>query len=100
MGKNSRWWDSLGNRLNWDKQLKAVCPLQGSKENSGIPEPIARLVYEEYSAHYGTTQSFDRIQERGGFGVTEVIAALADIIERERSNGTDGSSEGSSRKAK
>lgn len=97
MEKNSRWWDSLGNYAFWTRGTPNVLPIQGAKNFNGIPEPIARLVYEEYSAHYGTRQSFERIHERGGFGAAEVIAALADIIERERGNGTDGSSEGSSK---
>lgn len=58
-----------------------MVPFQGTHSTvSGIPEPIARLIYEEY--HHD--QSFERLHERGGFGVGEALAALADIIERER----------------
>lgn len=53
-------------------------------ESPTIPEPIARLAYEEYSRRMGTDQSFERIHQRGGFGYTEVISLLADLIERER----------------
>lgn len=49
-----------------------------------LPEPIARLAYEEYVNQGHGNQSFDRLHERGGFGVTEVISLLADLIERER----------------
>ena len=49
-----------------------------------LPEPIARLVYEQYAYQFGTEQSFERLHERGGFGHREVIALLADLIERER----------------
>lgn len=49
-----------------------------------VPEGVARLAYEEYSYQYGTGQSFERLHERGGFGEYELIALLADLIERER----------------
>lgn len=47
----------------------------------GLPESILLLAHEEYAAQ-GHSQSFERIQERGGFGVMEVIALLADHLER------------------
>lgn len=37
----------------------------------------------------GKYQSFERLHERGGFGYTEVISLLADLIERERSEFAD-----------
>jgi hypothetical protein len=49
-----------------------------------LPEEIARLAYEEYANQGHGDQSFARLHERGGFGVTEVITLLADLIERER----------------
>jgi hypothetical protein len=51
-----------------------------------IPEGIARLAYEQYSFLYGTSQSFERMNERGGFGTLEIIGLLADLVERERSS--------------
>jgi len=50
-----------------------------------LPEEIARLAYEEYANQGHGGQSFERLHERGGFGVTEVITLLADLVERERS---------------
>ena len=48
---------------------------------SEISEDIVRLAYAEYHKQH-PAQSFERIQERGGFGVHEVIRLLADHIER------------------
>lgn len=76
--RNGRWWLSLGS--GWKRGKDGFVPFLGSESITGIPEPIARLVYEEY--HYD--QTFERLHERGGFSAAECIAALADIIERER----------------
>jgi len=46
-----------------------------------LPMGILRLAHEEYSAQ-GHVQSLKRIQERGGFGVLEVIYLLADHVNR------------------
>lgn len=80
MKRNGRWWKSLGAGA-WRRGAPGFVPFQGGHSTiTGIPEPIARLIYEEY----GNDQTFDRLHERGGFGTGEAIAALADIIERER----------------
>ena len=44
-----------------------------------LPEPILRRAHEEYVSQY-PGQSFDRIQERGGFGVLELVGLLADAL--------------------
>jgi len=60
-------------------------PIQGARTTHSIPEPIARLAHDEYARIYGADyQTFERLHERGGFGVGEVIALLADALERER----------------
>lgn len=41
-----------------------------------IPWRMAELVYEEYSRKYGTSQSLERIAERGGFGDEEILDFL------------------------
>lgn len=41
-----------------------------------ISEEIARKAYEVFSHLYGTSQSFERIHERGGFSSREIIAFL------------------------
>ena len=37
-----------------------------------IPWDLAEIIYEVYSAMYGTSQSLERLAERGGFGWAEV----------------------------
>lgn len=48
-----------------------------------LPEPVLRLAQEEYDRRF-PGQPYERMQQRGGLGVLEVVALLADIIERER----------------
>lgn len=59
-----------------------------TRRRSTIPEGIARLAYDEYAARYGTDQSFERLHERGGFGVLEIVTLLADRVERLQSGRT------------
>jgi len=49
------------------------CPVQ---DGDDIPMWLARLVYKGYSSRYGTQQSLERIIERGGFGMGEVVVCL------------------------
>lgn len=79
----------VGRFLFHYNDFKKRVPLQvrlKHNEKTTIPEPIARLAYEEYSYQFGTEQSFERLHERGGFGYQEALALLADLIEREREN--------------
>lgn len=51
-------------------------PVQGGLGHKGpstIPRWLAEIVYEGYSNRYGTSQSLDRMGERGGFGREEVV---------------------------
>jgi hypothetical protein len=50
-------------------------------ERPTLPEGILRLAHAEYAKQHHR-QSFERIQERGGFGITEVVALLADAAVR------------------
>ncbi len=43
---------------------------------AGVKEEIAREAYKEYADEGHGGQSFERLQERGGFDVTELIALL------------------------
>jgi hypothetical protein len=72
-------------RGRWLRDMRAgpQVPIQ-SDHLTRIPEPVARLAYEQYAYEYGTDQSFERLHERGGFGTGEALALLADLIERER----------------
>ena len=40
-----------------------------------VPEAVARAAYEVYH-HMHSSQSFERLHERGGFGVGELVAFL------------------------
>ncbi len=40
-----------------------------------LPETVARMAFEVYH-HLWPNQSFERLHERGGFGVGEVVAML------------------------
>lgn len=47
-----------------------------------IPWEYAAEAYKEYSAQYGTQQTLERLAERQGFGVEEIIKLLVQRIER------------------
>lgn len=74
----SRWYTG---RAGVQKRV----PMQHSRHHEpGIPEPIARLAYEEYANQGHGSQSFDRLHERGGFSEAEIVLLLSDLIERSR----------------
>jgi hypothetical protein len=41
-----------------------------------VQEGISRQAYAVYSHIYGDSQSFERLNERGGFGIGELVAYL------------------------
>lgn len=43
---------------------------------------IAKVAYKEYKAQYGNSQSLERMAERGGFGVEELVNLLYNWIVR------------------
>lgn len=47
-----------------------------------VPRTIAEVVYKEYAAEYGISQSLDRLGERGGFGWTEMVNLLFSRVVR------------------
>lgn len=58
-------------------------PVQVSRRSmgtgyTGVRREVAEAAYEEYAAQYGTSQSFDRLHERGGFGVEELLSLLTE----------------------
>ncbi len=55
-------------------------PLQPVAGRCVVPEPIARMAYDEYARHYGTDQSFEHLHERGGFGTIELMHLLCERI--------------------
>ena len=55
---------------------ESICPIQ---DGDSIPMWMARLVYKRYGQRFGNSQSLERIIERGGFGVGEVIILLTEL---------------------
>jgi hypothetical protein len=53
------------------------------KERIELPEPVLRLAQAEYDRQF-PGQPYERMQERGGLGVLEIIGLLADALERTR----------------
>lgn len=47
-----------------------------------IPWSTAEIIYRAYSRLYGTSQSLERLAERGGFGWSEVQLIFADLKKR------------------
>ena len=46
------------------------------QDGENIPEWLARVVYKGYVSRYGSEQSYERLRERGGFGIGEVVWLL------------------------
>jgi hypothetical protein len=69
-------------------------PIQGREnytgENVSIPWEMAEMAYAEYSERYGTTQSLERLAERQGFGVYEIIELLCARIKRLSAQSNEG----------
>lgn len=51
-------------------------------QDNSIPYEVAEEIYKEYSTRYGTSQSLQRIGERGGFGKMEAIRLLFERVKR------------------
>jgi hypothetical protein len=52
------------------------------RSGASIPKIIAEEAYKEYSAQGHGSQSFQRLQERGGFSAEEIAILLFDRIKR------------------
>jgi hypothetical protein len=46
-----------------------------------LPRELVKIAADEYNAQ-GYSQSFDRLNERGGLGVLEIVRLLADAYNR------------------
>lgn len=55
-------------------------PLQ--EDRRPVPWSWAEEAYREYAFCYGTSQTLERIAERGGFGAVEMIHLLVSRIKR------------------
>lgn len=59
-------------------------PIQSRRqEKIRVPWSVAEKAYAVYSRRYGNGQSLERLAERGGFGVVELISLLADYDDSE-----------------
>lgn len=48
----------------------------------GLPKAIHDAAWEGYRSAYGNGQSADRMSERGGFGLYEIVSFLAVAVEK------------------
>ncbi len=76
---------------SWDKdEPKGVMQIDNSLSDlmvrrEGVPmmnETVLRLAHAEYRKQCGSQQDYERMQERGGLSVLEVVRLLADYVER------------------
>lgn len=75
-------WDNDDNPSKYqiDTSLEShVIRFRG--ETPCIPESIQRLAHAEYERQH-PGQSYERMQERGGLSVLEIVRLLADHVER------------------
>lgn len=56
-------------------------PIQKHTAPSQIPEDWAREIYEEYHTRF-PGQSFERLHQRGGFGIEEALMLLVERCKR------------------
>lgn len=80
-----RWYRGDGVRLPLDKGGMPVQRESAVRERDRLylhPDVI-RMAYAEYAAQGHGNQSLERLNERAGFGLLEVVMLLADALERE-----------------
>lgn len=67
-----------------EKTVRVQLPVgwESSYSRAGVPEKYARSAYVEYCDQGHGGQSFERVQERGGFGVFEIMLLLCERIQR------------------
>jgi hypothetical protein len=66
-----------------DARLKERYPT----EHFTLPEEVLRLAQAEYDIRYPDKQPYERMQERGGLSVLEIVGLLADHVERLKAGG-------------
>lgn len=71
---DNRWFPIQGGIYRDEKNevIRPVKPYQRCE----IPWWLAEKAYETYSKKFGTSQSLDRLAERGGFGREELVWLL------------------------
>jgi len=78
---NGVWKDGAGNPMK-------VAPLQLNSHDRQVPWLVAAEGYKEYAAQHGTSQSLERLCERGGFSATELCILLFERIKRVEGEGS------------
>lgn len=73
----------MDDKSKGEKQFNLQVSLPGRSGRILIPRNHAEQAYVEYSARFGTSQSLERLNERGGFEVKEIIQLLCDRISRQ-----------------
>lgn len=74
----SRFYCNNGTWTDGSKPVKTA-PIQPTRSYNGgdqIPYPVAEEAYKEYAAQYGTSQTLERLNERGGFAWAELAHLL------------------------
>lgn len=74
-GNLTRWTGPAG-KVQVGAELRSYPP-----KPLRLPEPVLRLAQDEYDRQF-PGQPYERMQERGGLGVLEIIGLLADSLER------------------
>jgi len=64
--------------------IQATCTCTGKRVE--IPWEWAEIAYAEYARRYGTSQSLERLAERHGFGMYEIIDLLVSKINNDSLN--------------
>lgn len=75
---NGIWKDGAGR--TWP-----TAPVQKSQDIMGdhkIPRIVAEEAYKEYAAQHGSSQTFELLCARGGFGQSELAILLFNRIKR------------------
>ncbi len=79
--------------MAFKKRFPIQIELRESKRGfAEIPFHIAEEAYKEYADRYGTSQSLERLGERGGFGIYELVELLyarIEKLEKEVDNGRE-----------
>jgi hypothetical protein len=63
-----------------------TAPCQGLSEKGRIPLALAQEAYKEYAAQGLSSQTLERLNERGGFGADELAILLFQRIKRLEGN--------------
>lgn len=75
-GGLTHWKGEVG-KVQIESQVRSAAD---GRQPLRLPEPVLHLAQAEYDRQLGG-QPYERMQERGGLGVLEIVALMADRIE-------------------